>query len=133
VQSGRRLCDQERAPDGLSPLDQPPRHFSVGTLPDVETLSDDPASETLHDNTTPPAEETLCFQRDFATWLASLTERNRGIAEDLRVGERPLDVADKYGLSPARLAQRRRAFCQDWLAFCHELSALAASSVLGVA
>jgi hypothetical protein len=55
------------------------------------------------------------------------------IVEDRRVGEPTRDVADKYGVTPARLAQRRRAFCQDWLAFCHELSALAASSVLGVA
>jgi hypothetical protein len=102
-------------------------------LPDVETLSDHPASETLHDNTTPPPEETVCFQRDLAAWLTKLTERDRGIVKDLRVGEPTRDVADKYGVTPACLAQRRRAFCQECQAFYDELSALAASSALGVA
>jgi hypothetical protein len=132
VQCGR-LCDQERAPDGLSPLDPPRRHFAVGKLPDFETLSDHPSSETLPDNTTSPPEETVCFQRDFAAWLASLTERSRDIVEDRGVGEPTRDVADKYDVTPACLAQRRRAFCQDWRAFCHKLSALAVSSALGVA
>jgi hypothetical protein len=133
LQSGRRLGDQERATKGLAPLDQQGHHFAVGTLPDDETLSDDPASETRPNDTTSPAEETLGFQRDFAAWLASVTEQNRGIAEDLLGGEPTRDVADKYGLSPARLAQLRSAFCQDWRAFCHQLSALAASSALDVA
>ena len=33
---------------------------------------------------------------------------------DLLLGERTLDVADKYGLSPGRVSQLRRDFMQDW-------------------
>ncbi|HEY7155034.1 MAG TPA: hypothetical protein VH575_13815 [Gemmataceae bacterium] len=52
VQSGRRLCNQKRTTKGLSPLAQQARHFAVGKLPDGTTRSHDPASQTLHDNTT---------------------------------------------------------------------------------
>jgi hypothetical protein len=132
VQSGRRLCDQKRTTNGLSPLAQQGRHFAVGKLPDGTTRWDDPASQTLHDNTTSTPEETLCFQRDLAAWLANLTERDGGIAENRMAGKRTLDGADKFGVTPAGIAQRRREFCQDWRAFCDQLSALAASSVHGV-
>jgi hypothetical protein len=47
-------------------------------------------------------------------------------------GKPTLDGAEKYGVTPARIAQLRREFCQGWRAFCDELSALAASSVHGV-
>jgi hypothetical protein len=42
-------------------------------------------------------------------WLASLTERARSIVEDLMIGERALDVANKYRMSAARVSQKRRA------------------------
>jgi hypothetical protein len=32
-------------------------------------------------------------------------------------GERTLDVARKYGLSPSRVSQLRQDFQQDWLRF----------------
>jgi hypothetical protein len=50
------------------------------------------------------------------------------------VGEQTLDVADKYGVSPGRISQKRREFCQDWRSFCGErLGGPAASSASGVA
>jgi hypothetical protein len=116
VKSGRRLCGQEKAKDVLSPLAQQHRGFAVGKLPDFETLSDNPVAEALHDNTKSPPDEAICFKLDFTAWLASLTERDRSI-EDLMLGERTLDVADKYDVSPGRISQKRREFCQDWQRF----------------
>ena len=134
VRSGCRVCGQERANDVLSPVAQRRHHFAVGKLPDYETLSDNPVSEALADNTKSPPDETVCFKLDFTAWLARLTQRNRAITGDLMVGERTLDVADKYGISPARISQLRREFCQDWRSFCGELPASSfASSALGVA
>src|SRR5262249_50913100 len=132
VQSGRRLGDQKRTTKGLSPLAQQARHFAVGMLPDGTTRSDDPASQTLYDNTTSTPEQTLYFQHDFAACLANRTERDRRIGENRMADKPTLDGAEKYGVSPARIAQLRREFCQGWRAFCDELSALAASSVHGV-
>jgi hypothetical protein len=118
VKRGRHLVGQEKSKDVLSPLAQQRHHFSVARLPDFETLSDNPLILALADNTKSPPDETVCFKLDFAAWLASLTNRDCSIAEDLMVGERTLDVADKYGVSAGRNSQLRREFCQDWLTFC---------------
>jgi hypothetical protein len=37
------------------------------------------------------------------------------------IGERTMDVADKYRLTPGRISQLRRELFLDWQAFCHEL------------
>ncbi len=118
VKSGRRLVGQEKSKDVLSPLAQQRHHFTVRRLPDFETLSDNPLTEALTDNTKSPPDETVCFKIDFAAWLDSLTDRERGIAEDLMMGERTIDVARAYGLSAGRISQLRREFCQDWHSFC---------------
>ncbi len=133
VKSGRRLVGQEKSKDVLSPLAQQRHHFTVRRLPDFETLSDNPLTEALADNTKSPPDETVCFKLDFAAWLDSLTERDRGIAEDLMVGERTLAVAGKYGVSAARISQKRREFCHAWRSFCGELPAPTESSTVGVA
>jgi hypothetical protein len=117
VRSGSRVAGQERANDVLSPVAQQRHHFFVGKLPDFETLTDHPVCEALLDNTKSPPDETVCFKLDFLAWLASLAERDRSIVEDLLIGERALDVANKYRISAARISQKRREFCQDWLIF----------------
>jgi hypothetical protein len=38
------------------------------------------------------------------------------------VGERTLDVADKHGISPARISQLRREFKDDWTRFCGDMA-----------
>ena len=133
VKSGRRLVGQEKSKDVLSPLAQQRHGFTVTRLPDFETSSDNLLTEALADNTQSPPDVTVCFKLDFAAWLDSLTNRDRGIAEDLMVGERTLDVAAKYGVSAARISQKRREFCQAWRAFCGELPTPTATSAVGVA
>jgi hypothetical protein len=128
VRSGSRLTGQERANDVLSLVAQRRRHFFVGKLPDFETLSDHPVCEALLDNTKSPPDEIVCFKLDFLAWLASLTERDRGIVEALMIGERSLDVANKYKISPARISQKRRELCRDWCAFRDERPVAPASS-----
>jgi hypothetical protein len=118
VKSGSRLARQERANDVLSPVAQRRHRFYVGKLPDFETLTDHPVCEALHDNTKTPPDETVCFKLDFLAWLASLSERDRSIVEALIIGERAVDVANKYKMSAARISQKRREFHRDWQIFC---------------
>ena len=66
-------------------------------------------------------DEQVCFRLDFPAWRASRTERDRRILDDLMVGERTLEVAGKYGLSPGRVSQLRREFLADWHRFCGDL------------
>ena len=134
VRCGCRLSGQERANDVLSPLAQRRHHFAVVKLPQFETLSDNPLTEALAENTKSPPDEAVCFKLDFTAWLARLSERDHNIVMDLMRGERTRDVAAKYGFSPARISQLRREFCYGWLAFWGELpTASVAPLVVGVA
>ena len=118
VRSGRRVVGQERAKEVLSPVAQQRRHFAVGKLPDFSTLSDNPLQEALHDNTVSPVPDQVCFRLDFPAWLATLGQRNREMAEDMALGHRTQDLAEKYRVSQGRISQMRRYFEQDWRRFC---------------
>jgi hypothetical protein len=119
--SGRRVCGQERSRDVLSPSAQRRHSFRVSALPEVSTLSDNPLAEALHDNTRAPPDEQCAFRIDFPAWRATHAERDRRLLDDLMLGERTLDVAGKYGLSPGRVSQLRREFLLDWRRFCGDL------------
>jgi hypothetical protein len=133
VRSGRRVCGQERAKDVLSPQAQKRRGFYVGKLPDCETLSDNPLAEALHDNTKSPPDVAVCFRLDFTDWLSGLADRDRDMVCDLMVGERTIDVAARYGLSPSRVSQKRQEFRQGWQHFCGDTCPTCPSQRQGVA
>src|SRR6516164_9392310 len=65
VRSGRRACGQERGRDALSPSAQRRHGFLVSTLPDVSTLTDNPLSEALADNSKSPPDQQAMFRIDF--------------------------------------------------------------------
>ena len=120
VRSGRRVCGQESGRDALSPSAQRRHGFLVSALPEVSTLSDNPLAEALHDNTQTPPDEQCAFRIDFPAWRATHAERDRQLLDDLMLGERTLDVAGKYGLSPGRVSQLRREFLLDWRRYVSE-------------
>jgi hypothetical protein len=117
ARSGRRLCGQEKAKGVLSTRAQRHLHFHVGKLPDSSTLSSNPLSDALIDNTMTPPDEQVCFRLDFPAWLVSLGERKRQVAEDLMMGERTSTVAHKHGCSQARISQMRWEMQQSWNVF----------------
>jgi hypothetical protein len=133
VRSGRRVCGQDKSKDVVSPLAQKVRGFYVGRFPDFETLSDNPLAEALHDNMKSPPDVAVCFRLDFTAWLASLTDRDRDMVGDLMVGERTIDVADKYGLSPSRVSQKRQEFRRGWITFCGDTCPTCSSQRQGLA
>jgi hypothetical protein len=121
VRSGRKLAGMESAKDALNPICQERHGFTVGRLPDVATLSDNPLAEALADNTKSPPDEQCAFRLDFPAWMATLPHRNHLVARDLMLGGRTGEVAVKHGLSPARVSQLRREFKLGWDAFCGEV------------
>jgi hypothetical protein len=120
VYSGRRLAGTCKPKDVLSPVAQRRHSFAVGRLPDFSTLNGNPLSEALQDNTQSPVLDQVAFRFDFPAWLASLSARNRSIVEDMAQGHRTGELAESYGLSPARVSQLRRKFHRDWQTFCDE-------------
>ena len=121
VRSGRRLCGQERSKDVLSSLAQQQHGFTLSSIPDGSTLSGNVFDEALRDNTQSPPAEQVAFRLDFPAWLLTLSDRDRRVIADLMLGERTLDVAEKYGMSAGRVSQLRREFLVDWRRFNGEM------------
>jgi len=124
VRSGRRLCGQEKTNDVLSPLAQTRSGFTVSPLPEFSALVGNPLDEALHDNTQTSVPDQVSFRLDFPAWLSTRTERDRAIIRELMVGERTLDVSQKYQVSQPRISQLRREYLEDWCAFCEAGSAV---------
>ena len=133
VRAGRRLNGQEKSKDVLSPVARYRHRFRVeplpastrrpyeavyGTVHGQQEL--DAFEERLHDNAVTPPPAAAAFRIDFPRWLLTRTERDRRLIADMVRDERTLDLAHRYGLSPARISQLRREFMVDWLRFCGE-------------
>jgi len=58
--------------------------------------------------------QTAAARLDVGMWLSLLSDRDRRIAEMLARGERTLDVAQQFGLSPGRVSQLRALFQKSW-------------------
>jgi hypothetical protein len=121
VRCGRGLCGLRGTKDVLSPLARARHGFTVRPLVQDCRREPSPFEEALHDNTQTPVPEQVSFRLDFPQWHSSRCERDRRLIDELMAGERALDVADRYGLTPGRVSQLRREFHQDWLRFCGEL------------
>lgn len=117
VRSGRRLCGKEKSREVLSPMAQQRQGFVVGSLPQYSLLASSPLMDALIDNRRSPVPDQAAFRLDFPTWLATLSARDRRIAQDMALGERTLGLAQKYGLSAPRISQLRRQFQSDWEQF----------------
>ena len=117
VGSGRRLVGQERAQDVLSPVAQRRHRFAVGRLPAADPLAGPPLTDALADNTVTPPPEQAAFRLDFPRWRRAYGRRDRRVLDRMAVGDRTLELAATFGLSPARISQLRRAFWADWRRF----------------
>lgn len=121
VNSGRRLCGQEKASDVLSPHAQRRGQFTVCPLPEADRLPDSIFEDALHDNTRTPPSEAAAFRIDFSRWLRFWSRRDRRLIHDLMLGEGTLAVARKHQLTAGRVSQLRRQFHLHWLIYCGDL------------
>jgi hypothetical protein len=65
---------------------------------------------------------------DFDSWLASLSHRDRQIAEVLAGGETTLLAARRFSLAPSRISQLRQELHLLWLQFQGELKTVSTCS-----
>jgi hypothetical protein len=73
--------------------------------------------ESLTDDHSTPIPEQVHFRIEFPRWLETQTPRNRRIAETLSVGYTTAEVANRFQISPGRVSQLRKHFCESWQAF----------------
>src|SRR5271155_3063128 len=61
VRCGRRLAGMEKAKDVMNPRTQQRHGFAVEKLPDVSTMTPNPMTEALADNTVTPVPDAAAF------------------------------------------------------------------------
>ncbi len=123
VNSGRRLCGQEKARDALSPVCQRRREFTASPLPAGSNLDGILFDAALHDNHRSPVPDQVQFRLDFPAWLATLPGPKRRLVGRLAEGHRTKDLAGEFGLSEGRISQLRREFQAGYAAFCGDRGA----------
>ncbi len=119
VRSGRRFAGGKLGlKDALNPVAQAAHGFTTQSLPEHQNAAGPAAwMEQLVDQPSSRVAELAAFRIDFPAWLASLSDRNRRIAEDLAGGESTQDLARQHRLSPGRISQMRRELNADWREF----------------
>lgn len=101
----------------LSSLGRRRDGFTVSPLPQGSSLDGNVFDEALAENCVSPVPEQVIFRLDLPVGRSRWGERDRRLIDDLMRGERTLDVARMYGLSSARISQKRRAYHADWCQF----------------
>jgi hypothetical protein len=119
--SGRRVGLQANVRDVLSPQCQRKNEFVIETLNHFDETVGSWQDTAVEDKRFTPA-DVAALRIDFNAWLASLSERNRQVAEKLATGETTSAVARLFGVSPARVSQLRRELQKAWFMFQGELS-----------
>ena len=61
--------------------------------------------------------ETACVRLDFESWLKSLPVRHRKIAQHLSMGNKIIDTARKFRVTPGRISQLRKELAANWQRF----------------
>ena len=118
VNSGRRVCGQEKAKDALSPVCQRRRNFVVSPLPGGSAMVGTVFDEALIDNTRTPVPDQVQFRLDFPRWRRTLGRNRRALMDAMAAGHRTTDLAGMFNLSQGRVSQVRRELCESWRAFC---------------
>jgi len=110
--AGRRLGCSLNCRDVASPTCQRRRGFSVQSHGDWELM-------LLEDRRTTPA-ELAALRVDFGDWLATLSPRDRQVAQVLATGEHTSAVARLFEVTAGRISQLRRELFNSWQRFMGE-------------
>ena len=117
---GRRVSEKMNCRDVLSPYAQRLKGIQVESLNHCNRDGESWRETLVEDKHAGPA-ETAAARIDFTEWFASLSRRDRKIANALSEGSMTNDVAQRFRLSPGRVSQKRREFLESWQTFHGEL------------
>jgi hypothetical protein len=120
VRSGRTLGGRLNVHDITSKWCQARRDIRVDSLHEHDG-QDGWRELVVEDRRSGPA-DIVATKIDFADWLASLSCRQREIAEALAAGHETKLVARMFRVSPGRIAQVRNVLHQTWCRFQGEVT-----------
>jgi hypothetical protein len=99
--------------NGKEPLS---RYAQISNDIEVERLPNNWIDAMVQDKRAPVVDQVVA-KMDVGAWFATLTKRMKEIAKDLAFGCSTSEVAKKYGVTPGRISQMRRALEESWAAF----------------
>lgn len=117
VRDGRKVGCKLNIRDVLSPYCQQRKNVFVERLDRFDEEENQWQEAVVEDTRTATVPDIVAFRCDFTNWLASLSRRDRRIAETLALGNRTSDVANRFKLSAGRVSQLRRELAQSWRQF----------------
>jgi hypothetical protein len=120
VREGRRIGSRCNSLDITSPCSCAAKRITIERL-DRFNRRGEWREVLVEDRTSGPAEIAMT-RLDFASWLSTLSNRDRQLAEELVLGETTGRVARTFRISAARVSQLRRELCANWHRFVGELA-----------
>ena len=121
VQADRHVGGSLNRQDVLSRAAQRSQGFTVQSLQQLTHVYHEAWWEAVTDTAQTSPDEAAAFRVDFPDWLGTRSDRDRCLIRDLAAGQRPTEVAHRYGLSCGRISQLRQEYEQDWLRYHGEL------------
>jgi hypothetical protein len=128
VREGRRIGSRCNSLDITSPCTGVAKRTTIERLDQFNPLRGEWQEVLVEDHTAGPAEIAMT-RLDFASWLSTLSNRDRQLAEKLALGETTGRVAHTFRISAARVSQLRRELCANWHRFVGELTDAGAPSL----
>jgi len=114
--------------DITSPCTCPAKRITIERLDRFNQRRGEWREVLVEDRTAGPAEIAMT-RLDFASWLTTLSKRDRQLAEKLVLGETTGRVARTFRISSARVSQLRRELCANWERFVGDLTDSGAPSL----
>ena len=128
VREGRRIGSRCNSLDITSPSGCASKRIAIERLDRFNRRRGEWREVLVEDRTAGPAEIAMT-RLDFASWLSTLSNRDRQLAEKLVLGETTGRVARTFRISAARVSQLRRELCANWHQFVGELTDAGAPSL----
>ena len=117
ARSGRRVAGGYRKREAMPQRGVTRRTPIRIPLGDAEYLELRYLTEALHEDTQTPVPRLVAFRIDFLAWRALLSERKRTMLDALAAGGQTCEVAEAFGVCPARVSQMRRELAAGWREF----------------
>jgi DNA-directed RNA polymerase specialized sigma24 family protein len=117
VRGGRRVAGSDGMCDVLSPIAGCRGRFAVSSLADHTPEKGGVVSEALTADPRARVPDQAALRVDFPRWRSRFGVRDRAVLDALAGGDRPGEVATRFGISPARISQLREGFRENWRAF----------------
>ena len=116
INDGRRVGNRSNIREVLSAYAQKHKGFSVERLDKFDSEENAREEICIEDCHAGPA-EVATIHMDFASWLHTLSRRDRKVAQFLAIGNRTTDVAKRFKVCDGRVSQLRRELAESWRKF----------------